>query len=726
MLKPISFWKLIKDSKKIVIPTIQRDYAQGRIGKEVVRENFLAALIKPLINEKDKLTMDFIYGVDGDSRFIPLDGQQRLTTLWLLHWYIAYKAGVLSEVRNIISRFSYETRISSSQFCFELCNLAPTPENFKGRLRDWIQQQTWFFWQYKQNPTIIGMLNMISGTDLEIKDGIDYKDSLEEVLSNCDYLCLWKRLTETNCLSFYKLKISSQDSDEIYVKMNARGRQLTDFENFKAELVEHVKKLEGCGDDYAIQFAAKMDVDWTDIFWPKRYKNEKTEDVSIDLSYFTFIRRFIYNECLRNFKNDETKELVTNIFQDYNRFDVYKKAITSDVVIKLEKTLDGIRNAGAFDSSYKWAKFSFIPEYKNENTIIDINGGGQYAFYAYCKYFETGNFDPGSFDQWKRVVWNICENRIDDNNNRANLLHLFDDLAQHSHNIIEYLAGPDIAWSNNKEQLLEEQKKARKLRDYPQIIDAETYSFFTGAIRFLFTDSEGNEDWSSFDQKFNNVKKLIPLLKADRHTIKELTPYIDDNGLKNIYYNNYISNNDSDLRAILLNKSSIAYIHNFLLQKNEKKYKSSLNDDIVAICELAFGGRGYLQIYWTNESPYIWTNYEKRSGYYQWESIVIGNPPYEKVTGLIVSDESGYFTIQDNQHDRFIGKKRKGTFLDFRYKDECNLRLYGNNTICLMKDNWDEKVENPTNNLGYYFEIEQIHTIDDLIVKIENLRNSIV
>ena len=37
--KTTTFWKYLKDNN-IVIPIIQRDYAQGRIGKEYLRENF--------------------------------------------------------------------------------------------------------------------------------------------------------------------------------------------------------------------------------------------------------------------------------------------------------------------------------------------------------------------------------------------------------------------------------------------------------------------------------------------------------------------------------------------------------------------------------------------------------------------------------------------------------------------------------------------------------------
>ena len=41
--KEITFWNLLKDNK-IEIPIIQRDYAQGRIGKEYLRKTFLESL----------------------------------------------------------------------------------------------------------------------------------------------------------------------------------------------------------------------------------------------------------------------------------------------------------------------------------------------------------------------------------------------------------------------------------------------------------------------------------------------------------------------------------------------------------------------------------------------------------------------------------------------------------------------------------------------------------
>ena len=70
----------------LYIPLTQRDYAQGRDMPKVedIRRRFVGALKKALINN-DPITLDFVYGeIDNNRTLIPLDGQQRLTTLFLL------------------------------------------------------------------------------------------------------------------------------------------------------------------------------------------------------------------------------------------------------------------------------------------------------------------------------------------------------------------------------------------------------------------------------------------------------------------------------------------------------------------------------------------------------------------------------------------------------------------------------------------------------------------
>ena len=121
MENKISFWNFIK-KYSVEIPVIQRDYAQGRIGKEYLRKSFLTN-IKQALDNNDVLTLDFVYGSGERDRLQPLDGQQRLTTLWLLHWYIALRAEELNEENcKTLRKFSYETRISSREFCQNLWN----------------------------------------------------------------------------------------------------------------------------------------------------------------------------------------------------------------------------------------------------------------------------------------------------------------------------------------------------------------------------------------------------------------------------------------------------------------------------------------------------------------------------------------------------------------------------------------------------------------------------
>ena len=89
--------------KKITIPKIQRDYAQGRDDTDVkrVRKEFLDYLYDAIT--KTPKTLDFIYGTIKDGELTPLDGQQRLTTLFLLHWYAAKKENIDASVWEFLS-----------------------------------------------------------------------------------------------------------------------------------------------------------------------------------------------------------------------------------------------------------------------------------------------------------------------------------------------------------------------------------------------------------------------------------------------------------------------------------------------------------------------------------------------------------------------------------------------------------------------------------------------
>ena len=252
-----TFWKFLSEHD-IEIPIIQRDYAQGRKDKIALREKFIGDLKKALVgnlpNGENNLKLDFVYGSTENGKLQPLDGQQRLTTLWLLHWYIALRAGKLEEAAPVLSKFTYETRISSREFCKQLC----TPENFKSsgltyKIVPYITNQTWFFSAWKQDPTIQAMLTMLGGTPDKAKNGDDIIDGIEEAFTCKDclhnrfcnkYVFFWNKLTSDDCpIIFYYLDLLGLKlSDDLYIKMNARGEQLTSFENFKADLIKYINE----------------------------------------------------------------------------------------------------------------------------------------------------------------------------------------------------------------------------------------------------------------------------------------------------------------------------------------------------------------------------------------------------------------------------------------------------------------------------------------------------
>src|SRR3954452_2799966 len=112
----------------VEIPLIQRDYAQGRRNPRVddIRSTFLEALHQALTNGKP-IGLDFVYGEVNDGTFEPLDGQQRLTTLFLLHWYLAFRSGGLDDPQPW-TRFTYATRPSALLFCERIVANPPPAE----------------------------------------------------------------------------------------------------------------------------------------------------------------------------------------------------------------------------------------------------------------------------------------------------------------------------------------------------------------------------------------------------------------------------------------------------------------------------------------------------------------------------------------------------------------------------------------------------------------------
>lgn len=91
-------------------------------------------------------------------------------------------------------------------------------------------------------------------------------------------------------------------TDELYIKMNSRGKPLTVFEHFKAELEREIRTLdEKNGQNTADRIVGKIDKSWTDLLWKYRSSGSSDADDNIIddefLRYFKFVCDII---CYRN------------------------------------------------------------------------------------------------------------------------------------------------------------------------------------------------------------------------------------------------------------------------------------------------------------------------------------------------------------------------------------------------------------------------------------------
>lgn len=612
----ISFWQLLKDNK-VVIPIIQRDYAQGRIGKEHIREKFLTQIKAALEDRKNSGELDFVYGTTKNDVFYPLDGQQRLTTLWLLHWFVASKAGKLEEAKEILKKFSYETRTSSREFCKKLCEFDISKVS---KVSNAIQKQTWFYTAWKQDPTIQSMLRMLEGTDIKNKKGNDFSDGIEEVfkcydgdhlecrLLQCQYIDYWEKLTGIDCpIKFSKLEISSNElpvSDDLYIKMNARGKPLTSFENFKADLIASLE------DKVACEYGGLIDNGWTNHFW------NKNEIDFFDAKWMAFLCRFAV--CVRIENEEDSNEKVANVLKEwsvykndtdklfsyeYKDYRDFKGIFNAGVLSRLNDIFEGwskLSNLKDFTLDSSWGdKFCFIPSGNKNQAVSTLTMKTRVLFYGtmlfceklhFCK--ESGSFKDcliGKWNAWKRVMWNLAENTNESSalDGFVGVMKMFKQLGKGCLDIYNYLNEDGNKVEYNFEQLKEEKDKAKMIlcnatepNKWEAIIEAERLPWFRGRISAIIADdgiidndlkswfSKENvgEENSQYRQAW--VKKVVRCIEQEYNAATD-KPWVDfpvrsiiigDPSLKEAIYNKTQRGWIAKARNVQLDSSASVWI----------------------------------------------------------------------------------------------------------------------------------------------------------------------
>ena len=546
-----TFSKLLEQYDKILVPMIQRDYAQGRTDKKAtdVRNNLLNDIFSG-----DDVHFDLVFGskekriIDGKEKncFIPVDGQQRLTTLFLLFLY-GLKAGKTNTELDL-SKFSYDTRRAASDFCKSITSEEWAVSNDK-KVSDVIKDSSWFMNYWEKDPTVEGMLNML--------------DAIHE---KCKRITSYPNL---NNVTFYFFDLKSNGlSENLYLKMNSRGKPLTAFENLKAKmekvLPEDIEIEDKCfpkcdaspKDSFKAMWKYFMDRNWTEAFWDKEHPENYDESIT------KFIVRLLAGYWAA-YGTDE--EQMANDLKSLNSKDNYADFIPFE---PLKKVLE---KENAFSSlAYALTTVPIINPYWTNDTI-KVSDKSEYKFLAVIFTYVLFDGDKDAI----RFAWNMAENYVTGYDTFVTYCKQVKKVRDKC-NSYEYIAFyktlSENDFSNPPDQLTEEIAKAKQILNGGQrtdgktweevIIEAERYAFFKGAIRFLFTQKDIGDDWEHFDAKWANAQEYFDkdgvkdgsenykLYKSNALLMKSLLANCDD-FWKNIWWHFKFSNDADRWKSIL-------------------------------------------------------------------------------------------------------------------------------------------------------------------------------
>ena len=458
------------------------------------------ALFQAIIEDRN-ITLDFVYGdVCTDGVLTPLDGQQRLTTLFLLHWYIAKKENIELAEYNFLNNFSYATRFSSRDFCQELVKYSPNFSN--DELSVAIKDQAWYPYEWKNDPTIQSMLVMI--------------DAIHKKFSN--KAGLWQSLVINKNISFYFLPLSEMGlTDDLYIKMNSRGKPLTHFEHFKAEFEEIIKNT---SEELSKQINHKFDIEWTDMLFPFRGDNNIIDDEF--MRYFHFISDIISYKAGVPIEKDEFK-LAQILYSSENKN-------AKENILHLKSSFDCWLNLNILDffetifskHTYETGK---VKIYQEELNIFKecLDNYGEYAgrnrkfplnkillIYSIITYLK--NKDSVSENQFKRrlriirnLIWNSSDEIRDDR--MKNLLNETETIILTGE--IQFTESGELGY--NVRQKEEERKKIRWLIENAEqeneLYHLEDHSLLKGCVAIVDLNNPGN--FKKFRLLFDNCHKEL-------------------------------------------------------------------------------------------------------------------------------------------------------------------------------------------------------------------------
>lgn len=517
------------NNKTIRIPLLQRDYVQGS------KESVISPFIDSLLDNNMQSDLNYIYGYTEDGCFIPVDGQQRLTTLWLLYLYAAARANKMEEF-NI--ELSFLSREYANDFCDrlrykieELLQIIAPTESLDTAIAD----QYWYIASWGNNATVGNML-------LTLK-------YIHRKCTGCtggNAMTLWNYLKAEDNISFSFLDMSEDYGldDDIYIKMNGRGRPLSIFENLKSWMDEKVTKAIKNDDELWLHdWSRKMDNLWTQFFWDNRNQNQSHPEEIDDEQLFCFcnliilywmehkeqmqdhIRKmresapFLYEQLLALFPqhndNDSTAEIVGYLFDKIQKGDMPSLAWIERLNLLpldfLKYAYDSINQLSHISSSINKSDIYIGTTSNDVSPIYDLAlSEGTYGRTLPLLHAVLMIKDGIDEHAWLRECRNLILNTDIQKEKLPDILLCLNTFAECSKKkpVYEVLQkynkeDNDFLRSFERSQVNEEIKKSGMSEVFfPQMEKMENERFFSGRIRSLFRlleHEDGIKDYTLID-----------------------------------------------------------------------------------------------------------------------------------------------------------------------------------------------------------------------------------
>lgn len=526
-----TFWKLI-NSYEIVIPQLQRDYAQGRKENQAIEQirNSLVEELYDSVTGCKPFVLNFIYGENKDGRFIPVDGQQRLTTLFLLHWYIFSRADD-GDGLALLNKFSYKTRDTSKRFCQKICEIKI--DFSADSIDSQIKECYWFTGNFMADPTIQSMLVMLNTIHAKFFKWTDFKQLKDHLVSEeCPVSFLWLPMD------------NFRETNDLYIKMNARGKLLSDFEIFKAKLQNSELLGEILGKDVTdkkkILYISKYNNQYAELFY-QMFQEE------FDAAMMDFVKEMIrdaylcyVSECgvpQKEYRADYNRigqmngsvffRFIENGGTGYSQCKEPRKAIVkgvlrmTDLLDKFSSMRKPLEFENTLQKNYYNEKYLFQRNHTDEVLSEDVV---RYALYAFLSKFGVPEdyAEKNAYSLWKRFVYNLVTNSVFASR-REDVCEAFAFFEKTVNSIIccdeisvlKSISGirPEDSTAAIRHQLGEEVIKSKLIQDAEwkrEILDAEDY-FHDGQIGTILEFSK-RLDGTYEIEEFNTYMKLMKKL----------------------------------------------------------------------------------------------------------------------------------------------------------------------------------------------------------------------